>query len=458
MSDSRAFESRSPLDGRVLARFPAATDEEVREAIGRAARGFEAQRHELPAERAAKLERAAEILLRDRDELARLIVTEMGKPIREAVAEVEKCARACRFYAERGAGFLADRVMETEAAKSLVRCEPLGIVLGIMPWNFPFWQVFRFAAPTLVAGNAVFLKHAPSVPACALAIEARLHAAGFAAEAFQNLFASTRQLEWVIADDRIRGVSLTGSVAAGRAVAANAGAHVKRSVLELGGSDPLIVMPSADLDAALETAVAARTINSGQSCIAAKRLLVAAEIYDDFVPRFVERMAALRVGDPFDPDTQVGPLASERIREELERQVRETVEAGATILTGGEPLPGPGFFYPPTVLAEVPEGSPAWQEEVFGPVASVFRVEGTDEAIRVANATRFGLGAAVWTRDEREQERFIAELEAGQVFVNAMVASDPRLPFGGVKWSGYGRELGAEGIREFVNLKTVWIA
>jgi succinate-semialdehyde dehydrogenase/glutarate-semialdehyde dehydrogenase len=458
MSQQSVFQSRSPTDGRVLETFSIMEDGGIRDLLEDAHRAFGHRRVTSLPQRAAQLQRMGEILLRDADELGRLITTEMGKPIAEAVAEVEKCARVCRYYAERGARFLSDREVKTEAARSLVRHEPLGIILGIMPWNFPFWQVFRFAVPTLMAGNVVILKHAPSVPLCALAIEELIGEAGVEPGSFQNLFATPNQLEWVIADDRVRGVSLTGSVAAGRAVASHAGAAIKRSVLELGGSDPLIVMPSADLEAALDTAVTSRTINSGQSCIAAKRLLVSRDIYDEFVPRFTERMAALRVGDPLDRETQIGPLAGEAIRAELDRQVRETIDLGARPLVGGEPLPGPGFFYPPTVLADVPSGSPADREELFGPVASVFAVEDAGDAIRLANSTRYGLGASVWTRGAEEQQRFSEELEAGQVFVNAMVASDPRLPFGGVKDSGYGRELGREGILEFVNVKTVWIA
>jgi succinate-semialdehyde dehydrogenase/glutarate-semialdehyde dehydrogenase len=380
-----------------------------------------------------------------------------SRPLRDARGEALKSARGCRYYAEHAESFLRDEEVATEASRSYIRYEPLGPVLAIMPWNFPFWQVFRFAGPALMGGNVALLKHAPNVPQCALAIEAIFTRAGFPAGVFQNLFIETERVAGVIGDPRIRAVTLTGSERAGRDVAAHAGAALKKSVLELGGSDPFIVMPSANLDAAANTAVKSRTGNTGQSCIAAKRIIVANEIADEFLARFVAAMEALKVGDPTDPATDLGPIARPDLVEGLEAQVNATVAAGARILTGGKRPAGAGNFYPPTVLVDIPPDSPAAREELFGPVASVFRVGNIDEAIRLANNTSYGLGASVWTTDAAEQARFANEIEAGQVFVNAMVISDPRVPFGGVKNSGYGRELGIHGIREFVNAKTVWI-
>jgi succinate-semialdehyde dehydrogenase/glutarate-semialdehyde dehydrogenase len=383
---------------------------------------------------------------------------EMGKLFRAAKDEIAKCARACRFYAENGERFLEDEAAQTGAARSYVRYEALGPVLAIMPWNFPFWQVFRFAVPALMAGNVGLLKHAANVPQCALAIEQIFCRAGFDEGIFQVLLIDAEQVEKIIVDPRIKAVTLTGSERAGSAVASTAARHIKKSVLELGGSDPFIVMPSADFESALRTAIKARTINSGQSCIAAKRFLVADNIYDEFLQRFVEGMRGLKIGDPFDETTEIGPLATEQILQGVHEQVQKSVAAGAKLLTGGNRIHGPGFFYEPTVLVDVPIDSPAYSEEVFGPVASFFRVRDAADAVEIANATSFGLGASAWTNDRTEQELFASELEAGMVFVNAMVASDPRLPFGGVKRSGFGRELGAAGIREFVNTKTIWIA
>jgi succinate-semialdehyde dehydrogenase/glutarate-semialdehyde dehydrogenase len=383
---------------------------------------------------------------------------EMGKTFRSAVDEAVKCAWACRYYAENAESYLADEEVATNARRSYVKYQPMGVVLAIMPWNFPFWQVFRFAGPALMGGNVALLKHAPNVPQCALAIEGIFARAGFPDGVFQNLFIETERVAGLIADPRVRAVTLTGSERAGRDVAARAGAALKKSVLELGGSDPFIVMPSANLDAAVSTAVKSRMGNTGQSCIAAKRIIVADEIANEFVSRFVVALLALKVGDPTDPATDLGPMARPDLVDGLEAQVQATVAAGALVVTGGKRLAGPGNFYPPTVLVEVPHDSPAACEELFGPVASVFRVRNIDEAIRLANDTNYGLGASVWTTDANEQARFANEIEAGQVFVNAMVISDPRVPFGGVKNSGYGRELGIHGIHEFVNAKTVWVA
>ena len=401
---------------------------------------------------------AASLLDREKEKFARIITLEMGKLFRAAMEEVEKCSRGCRFYAENAERFLEDEPAQTDAARSYVRYQPLGAVLAIMPWNFPFWQVFRFTAPALMAGNVGLLKHASNVPQCALAIEQIFCRAGFDDGVFQTLLIEPKQVEKLIVDPRVKAVTLTGSEKAGSAVASNAGRHIKKSVLELGGSDAFIVMPSADFEGALSTAVKARTINSGQSCIAAKRFFVADEIYDDFSQQFVERMRALKIGDPFDQTTDLGPLATEQILQGVHEQVQKSIAGGAKLLTGGNRIHGPGFFYEPTVLVDVPKESPAYREEVFGPVASVFRVRDADEAVEAANDTTFGLGASAWTNDPAEQELFTSELETGMVFINAMVASDPRLPFGGVKRSGFGRELGAMGIREFTNTKTIWIS
>jgi succinate-semialdehyde dehydrogenase/glutarate-semialdehyde dehydrogenase len=382
---------------------------------------------------------------------------EMGKILRAAVDEVERCERACRFYAENAERFLEDEPVQTQAARSFVRYQPLGAVLAIMPWNFPFWQVFRFAVPALMAGNVGLLKHAANVPQCALAIEDIFRRAGFDDGAFQALLIEARQAEMLIADPRVKAVTLTGSDRAGSAVGSTAGREIKKSVLELGGSDPFIVLSSADFENAVATAVKARTINTGQSCIAAKRFLIADSIYDKFLEQFVERMRGLKVGNPLDDATEIGPLATEQILNGVHDQVQKSIAAGAKLLTGGNRIQGAGFYYEPTVLADVPRESPAYREELFGPVASVFRVRDNAEALEMANDSVFGLGASVWTNDAKEQELYVSELEAGMVFINGMVASDPRLPFGGVKRSGFGRELGATGIREFMNTKTVWI-
>jgi len=381
----------------------------------------------------------------------------MGKTFRSAVDEAVKCAWACRYYAKNAEQFLADEVIETSARKSFVRYQPLGIILVIMPWNYPFWQVFRFIAPGLMAGNVGLLKHASNVPQCALKIEELLVDAGFPAGAFQTLLIGSQKVDALLADSRIAAATLTGSEEAGVKVGSGAASRIKKVVLELGGSDPFIVMPSANLEEAAATGVKARTANNGQSCIAAKRFIVADEIGDEFEGLFVAKMRALKLGDPFDEHTDVGPLATADAVHSLHTDVQKTVEAGARILTGGKPADMTGNYYLPTVLTDIPKNSPAYGEELFGPVASLFRVKNLDEAIKLANDTRFGLGASAWTNDPAEQERFINDLEAGMVFINQMVASDPRVPFGGVKRSGYGRELSLNGIREFTNIKTVWV-
>ena len=452
-----AIASVNPATGEKLREFAPLGEAEIEEKLERAETAFRLHRRTSFGERAELMMRAAEILETEGDRFARLMTTEMGKPLRGARDEAAKCALVCRYYAEHAEKFLADEAVETSATRSFVRYEPLGAVLAVMPWNFPFWQVFRFAAPALMAGNTGLLKHASNVPQCALAIEEIFLRAGFPVGVFQTLLLNSDQVARVIDDRRVRAATLTGSEHAGSEVASRAGREIKKTVLELGGSDPFIVMPSADFESAVSTAVKARTINNGQSCIAAKRFIVHAEIYEEFARRFVAAMEALKVGDPQDETTDIGPLATESIVEELDEQVLRSVEAGARVLTGGERLRRAGNYYAPTVLADIPKNSPAYAEEFFGPVALLFRADSVDEGIRLANDTSFGLGASAWTRDAGEHERFIDEIEAGAVFVNAMVASDPRLPFGGVKRSGYGRELGEFGIREFVNIKTVWI-
>jgi succinate-semialdehyde dehydrogenase/glutarate-semialdehyde dehydrogenase len=382
---------------------------------------------------------------------------EMGKPLKAAVAEALKCATGCRYYAENAEKFLADEIVETGASRSFIRYLPIGPILAIMPWNFPFWQVFRFVAPALMAGNVGLLKHASNVPQCALKIEDIVRRAGFAEGVFQTLLIGANEVDGILNDRRVVAATLTGSEMAGIEVGVAAAKRIKKVVLELGGSDPFIVMPSADLEAAVATAVDARVQNNGQSCIAAKRFIVAEKIADDFERKFVKRMQDLRVGDPFDESTQLGPLANAAAVSSLDSDVKKTVAAGARVLTGGHPLDRPGSFYAPTVLADIPKNSPAYNEEFFGPVASIFRVKDVDEAIVIANDSRFGLGASAWTNDPVETERFINELDAGMVFLNKMVASDPRLPFGGVKYSGHGRELAEFGIREFMNIKTIYV-
>ena len=454
--------SINPATGETLRTFEPLSDRELDEKVHLAFETFHSYRRTGFAERVPLMVRAAEILEREKQDFARLMTIEMGKPINAAVQEAEKCAWVCRYYAENAERHLADEIVETNATKSYVHFQPLGVVLAVMPWNFPFWQVFRFAAPALMAGNVGLLKHSSNVPQCALAIEDIFSRAGFPKGAFQTLLIGSDLVQRVLEDARVAAATLTGSEPAGRSVAGIAGKQIKKTVLELGGSDPFIVMPSADLEAAIATAVKARTINNGQSCIAAKRFIVHAQVYEEFEKRFVEAMKELRVGDPLDESIDIGPLATEQILNDLEEQVQVSVAAGAKILTGGGKYRpdddlARGHFYEPTVLVDIPKDSPAYRDEIFGPVASLFRISSIDEAINLANATPFGLGSAAWTNDESEIRRCVDELEAGSVFINGMVASDPRLPFGGVKHSGYGRELSYFGIREFVNIKTVWI-
>jgi len=454
--------SINPATSEVLKTFEALNKRELEEKLSRAAAVFREHRRTTFHDRAAMMNRAAEILESEKKSFARTMTLEMGKPINAAIQEAEKCAWVCRYYAENAERHLIDEHVATNATRSFVRFQPLGVVLAVMPWNFPFWQVFRFAAPALMAGNTGLLKHASNVPQCALAIEDIFSRAGFPEGTFQTLLIGSDAVQELLEDPRVAAATLTGSEPAGRSVAGIAGQQIKKTVLELGGSDPFIVMPSADLEAAVSTAVKARTINNGQSCIAAKRFIVHKEIYDRFESEFVAAMKRLRVGNPLVESTDVGPLATKQILDDLDEQVKVSVAAGAKILAGGRPIEftdelAGGNFYEPTVLADIPKDSPAYRDELFGPVASLFRVNSLNEAVELANATPFGLGSSAWTNDEWERERFIDELEAGSVFINGMVASDPRLPFGGVKHSGYGRELSYFGIREFVNIKTVWI-
>jgi len=447
----------NPATGEVIKTFPALSEAEIEKKLQLAVSTFRAGRTVPFATRSQRMLKAAEIIERDKEKFAHLMTLEMGKTYKSALAEALKCTTACRYYAENTERFLADEVVETGAKKSFVRYLPIGPVLAVMPWNFPFWQVFRFAAPALMAGNVGLLKHASNVPQCALAIESIFLEAGFPEGSFQTLLIGSSQVDALLNDPRVVAATLTGSEQAGIQVGIGAAKRIKKVVLELGGSDPFIVMPSADLEAAVSTAVQARIQNNGQSCIAAKRFIVAEPIADEFERRFVAKMEALQVGDPFDEKTELGPLSTPDAVKDLDADVQKTVNAGAKLITGGHPIKRPGNFYAPTVLTHIPKDSPAYGEEFFGPVASIFRVKDAGEAIRLANDVRFGLGSSIWTNDEKERERFINEIEAGMVFINKMVASDPRIPFGGVKASGHGRELGMVGIREFVNAKTVWI-
>jgi succinate-semialdehyde dehydrogenase / glutarate-semialdehyde dehydrogenase len=444
-----------PTTGKTIRTFEPLSPARVSECLDRAGTEYRSHRRTTFADRAQRMQKAATILDAECRELGRLMTLEMGKPIGAGIAEAQKCATGCRYYAENAERFLADQPVRMEGGKSWVAFQPIGVVLAIMPWNFPFWQVFRFAAPALMAGNVGILKHASNVPQCALAIEDVFRRAGFPGGVFQTLLIGSDVVEGIVADKRIAAVTLTGSEAAGRSVASVAGKNLKKSVMELGGSDPFVVMPSADLEQAVSTAVTARMINNGQSCIAAKRFIIHEKIYNEFLKRFVAGVSAIRVGDPMDEKTQLGPLATGAIRDGLDNQVKASVAAGARLLTGGKKLEGEGYFYAPTVLADIPPGAPAALEELFGPVASVFKAKDLADAIRIANGTSFGLGASAWTRDAAERDTFVAEIESGLLFINGMVVSDPRLPFGGVKNSGFGRELGEFGIREFVNIKSV---
>jgi succinate-semialdehyde dehydrogenase/glutarate-semialdehyde dehydrogenase len=452
-----AIESLNPATGESVARFPAMKPEEVNTLVTAAVQAQKEWAQTSIADR-AKCMRQVAVLLKDRaKDFARLMAVEMGKPLKDGAAEVVKCAWVCEHYADHAEGYLAPRSEATDAGKSYVRYDPLGVVLAVMPWNFPMWQVFRFIAPGLMAGNGGLLKHAANVPQCALAIERVMQDAGFPRNLFRTLLLESKDVRALIEDDRIAAVTLTGSEGAGRAVGEAAGKALKPAVLELGGSDPFIVLADADLEKAAKVAATARTINAGQSCICAKRFIVEAPVYDRFVAGLTEAMKTLKMGDPFDPATDLGPQAREDLRDELHRQVETSVKQGAKVVLGGTVPQMKGAFYPPTILTEVTPDNLAAKEELFGPVAAVIRAESADAAIAIANDSRFGLGASLWTENPATAEKYIPRIEAGAVFVNGMVKSDPRLPFGGIKASGFGRELGAEGIRAFVNVKSVWI-
>ncbi|MGA4731502.1 NADP-dependent succinic semialdehyde dehydrogenase [Micromonospora taraxaci] len=450
----------NPATGQVLKTYEAMSTEQLDGAIERTHLAYQQLRATTVDQRAGWMNAAADLLDAERDEIARIMTTEMGKTYASAQAEVTKCATAARFYADKAPAFLADEPADSAAVKAtraFIRYQPIGVVLAVMPWNFPLWQVMRFAAPALMAGNTGLLKHASNVPQTALLLEDVFRRAGFPEGAFTTVLVGSDAVDRILSDPRVRAATLTGSEPAGRSIAQIAGRELKKTVLELGGSDPFVVMASADVDRAAEVATTARCQNNGQSCIAAKRFIVHTDVFDAFAEKFAANMAALRVGDPMDANTDVGPLASERGRDEVHAQVRDAVDNGATVLCGGELPGGDGWFYPPTVVTDLTPQMRMWSEEVFGPVAGLFRVSSYEEAIEVANGTNFGLGSNAWTRDPDEQERFATDLDAGNVFVNGMTTSYPELPFGGVKNSGYGRELSALGMREFCNTKTVWV-
>ncbi len=452
-----ALISINPASGETLREFKEWSAGEVQRVLDDVHVAWSAWRYIELSERGKHMSRLASVLRGQRDDLAKIISLEMGKPIMEARAEVEKCAMVCEHSAAHAAEFLSPEFLGSDASRSYVRFDPLGVILAVMPWNFPFWQVFRFAAPALMAGNGVLLKHASNTTWCSLSIEGLLVQSGFPEDVFRSVLAGSSLVAGIIANPKIAGVTLTGSAAAGRAVGEAAGRALKKTVMELGGSDPFIVLKDADLDFAAGQATLSRTLNCGQSCIAAKRFIVEKPVLEPFLTRFRERMEALVVGDPLSEETQVGPLARPDLREQLHRQVERSVQQGAEVVLGGKPVPGPGAFYLPTILTGVKPGMPAFDEELFGPVASIIAAEDAEEALQLANDTAFGLGASLWTQNTERAEKLAGRVEAGAVFINGFVKSDPRLPFGGVKESGYGRELSAYGIREFVNIKTVWV-
>jgi len=452
-----AIATINPATGELVKSFEALTDAQLEEKVQRAVATFREFRKTTFADRAAKMVKTAEFLESDKEKIGTVMTTEMGKTYRSAVDEVAKCAWVCRYYAENAEKFLADEIADVPGSKSFVRYLPVGPILAVMPWNYPFWQVFRFIAPSVMAGNVGLLKHASNVPQSALLIEDVLLRGGFPQGVFQTLLIGSGKVAKLLADPRVKAATLTGSEAAGVQVGIAAATDIKKVVLELGGSDPFIVMKSADLEQAVTVGVKARVSNNGQSCIAAKRFIVAEEIADEFQRLFIKKMEALKVGDPFDEKTDVGPLATADGLKELDDDVQKTIKAGARLLTGGKALDRPGNYYMPTVLTDIPKDSPAACGELFGPVASIFRAKDAEDAIRIANSSPFGLGASAWTNDSVEREQFINGIESGMVFINRMVSSDPRLPFGGVKRSGHGRELAVFGIREFINIKTVSI-
>jgi succinate-semialdehyde dehydrogenase/glutarate-semialdehyde dehydrogenase len=451
------YQTINPTTGETLQQYPSWSGEQLEAALAEVAEATPGWAATPLEQRCALLHRLADTLRAQRESLAELITLEMGKRRSESLAEVDKCALGCEYYAEQAPAFLADEIIASDAGKSLVAYQPIGTVLAVMPWNFPLWQVLRFAAPTLVAGNTGLLKHASNVPQCALAIERVIHEAGFPQGVFRTLMIDAREVAGVIADPRVQAVTLTGSEPAGRQVAACAGEHLKKSVLELGGSDAFVVLEDADLELAVEQAVTSRFLNAGQSCIAAKRFVVVEAIADAFVSRFAAAVAQLQTGDPAADSTTLAPMARTDLRDELHGQVQASLAAGAELACGGAAVEGPGAFYQATILDRVGPGMPAYDEELFGPVAAVIRVRDEQQALTVANDSRFGLGSSVWTQDAARGEAFARQLQAGGAFVNGMVKSDPRLPFGGIKASGYGRELSHHGLHEFVNIKTVWV-
>ena len=453
-----AIATINPATGQTLKTFTPLTDAEIESKLALAESTYQEYRKTSYAQRSEWLNRVGDILEKDTEKFAKIMTMEMGKTYQSAIAEAQKCAKVCRFYAEKAPEFLADMPIASDAGSSYVAYQPLGIILAVMPWNFPFWQVFRFAAPALMAGNVGILKHASNVPQCALAIADIFIQAGFPEGAFQTLLIGAGQVKAIVEDDRVKAATLTGSEPAGMALASVAGEQIKKVVLELGGSDPFIVLASADVEAAVETGVKARMLNNGQSCIAAKRFIVQDSIADRFESLLIAKFKELTIGDPMDDNTDIGPLATASILSELDQQVKNAVSKGAKVLIGGESISDrPGNYYQPTILTDIPTDSSVAKEEFFGPVALLFKVKDIDSAIALANDVPFGLGASAWTNDKSQSDRLVNDLEAGAVFINGMVKSDPRLPFGGIKRSGYGRELSSQGIHEFVNIKTVWI-
>jgi succinate-semialdehyde dehydrogenase/glutarate-semialdehyde dehydrogenase len=452
------LESINPATGKLMATFEEPSLAEIRHRIGNAEETYLQWKETSFEERSSLMKKAAEQLRANGERYGRIMTEEMGKPIGQSIAEVEKCAWVCEYYAEQAERFLKDERIDTEAGKTFVRFDPLGVILAVMPWNFPFWQVFRFAAPALMAGNAALLKHSSNVPRSSLAIEEVFQKAGFPNHLFITLLIGSKLIPDIIQDERIRAITLTGSEDAGSKVAEIAGREIKKTVLELGGSDPFIILKDADIMACAPEAARARTINAGQSCIAAKRFIVAEERAKEFEKLFTENMEKLKIGDPLDKETEIGPLAREDLLLDLDKQVQESIARGATLLTGGKRIDREGYYYAPTVLTDVKRGMPVYEEETFGPAAAIIKVKDEEEAIQVANDSQFGLGASLWTKDLKKGEALARKINSGVVFINAMVKSDPRLPFGGVKKSGYGRELSHYGIKEFVNIKAVWIA
>ncbi|MBS3945947.1 MAG: NAD-dependent succinate-semialdehyde dehydrogenase [Melioribacter sp.] len=452
-----SIQTINPATGKIEKTYVELSKEEIKNSINYAQQAYLKWKETDINERSRLMKNAASVMKNKRDEYGYIITTEMGKPIKQAIAEVEKCAWVCEYFAENAGRMLTIERIETDASESYVEFNPLGVILAVMPWNFPFWQVFRFAAPSLMAGNVGLLKHSSNVPMCALAIEQIFINAGFPKNIFKTLLIGSEQVKDIIKDPRIKAATLTGSEPAGRKIAEACGKELKKSVLELGGSDPFIVLDDADLDETASIAVKARLINNGQSCIASKRFIVVEKIYESFTEKFVNAMNRVRIGDPMDESVELGPIAREDLLYELDSLVKDSVSKGARILTGGKVLPGKGFYYAPTILDNLSKGMPAYDDEIFGPVASLFKAKDEEEAVRIANDSPFGLGASIWTNDFMKAKRMATEIESGCIFINGMVKSDPRLPFGGIKNSGYGRELSHYGIKEFVNIKSVWL-